>query len=144
MATLTLHRPSPVLMAGCALALVTLAVVWRPGAPPPGQAPATARDLRFEDLSDGAIRVRDARTGAEIAWLEPGSNAFVRGTLRALVRDRRKEELGAETPFRLTAWPDGRLTLEDPATGRHVALEAFGVTNAGAFHRFLTTDQRRP
>ncbi len=39
--------------------------------------------------------------------------------------------MGAETPFRLTRWSDGRLSLDDPATDRHVDLEAFGPTNVG-------------
>ncbi len=40
-------------------------------------------------------------------------------------------------PFRLSAWSDGRLTLEDPATGRAVDLEAFGPTNEATFVRLL-------
>jgi putative photosynthetic complex assembly protein len=50
-----------------------------------------------------------------------------------------------DTPFRLTDWTDGRLTLEDRSTGRSVELRAFGATNAAAFARLLTArgeDQR--
>jgi hypothetical protein len=50
--------------------------------------------------------------------VEPGTQGFLRGALRALVRERRQHGLGDEQPFRLLAHPDGRLTLEDPATGR--------------------------
>jgi hypothetical protein len=30
------------------------------------------------------------------------------------------------------------LTLDDPATGRHIELEAFGSTNTAVFGRLLT------
>jgi putative photosynthetic complex assembly protein len=53
------------------------------------------------------------------------------------VRDRKKLALGPEMPFRLTLWHDGRLVLDDPATGRHVDLRAFGTTNRNAFARLL-------
>lgn len=106
----------------------------------PAGAPVMTRDLLFEDRTDGSILVRDANLGRDVTVLEPGSNGFVRGTLRALVRDRRREEIGGHSAFRLAAWPDGRLTLEDPATGRSIGLEAFGVTNMEAFARFLTAE----
>jgi hypothetical protein len=35
------------------------------------------------------------------------------------------------------AHPDGRLTLQDPATGRNLDLLAFGPTNAALFARLL-------
>jgi putative photosynthetic complex assembly protein len=104
---------------------------------PQGETPTLTRSLGFEDRADGAILVRDAEAGREIALLEPGTNGFVRGTLRALVRDRRREEITGRAPFRLAAWPDGRLTLEDPATGISIGLEAFGPTNMEAFARLL-------
>jgi putative photosynthetic complex assembly protein len=111
---------------------------------PRGETPVLARSLGFEDRADGGILVRDAEAGREIALLEPGSNGFVRGTLRALVRDRRREEIAGHAPFRLAAWPDGRLTLEDPATGTSIGLEAFGATNMAAFARLLTAGRGAP
>jgi putative photosynthetic complex assembly protein len=102
--------------------------------------PVLARQLAFEDRPDGSILVRDAGAGRDVTVLEPGTNGFIRGTLRALVRDRRREEVGGRAPFRLAAWPDGRLTLEDPATGRIIGLEAFGPTNMEAFARLLTAE----
>jgi putative photosynthetic complex assembly protein len=69
--------------------------------------------------------------------LQPGTNGFVRGVLRGLVRERRAERIGPAPPFRLTRWADGRLSLDDPSTGRHVDIEVFGPTNAGAFADIL-------
>ena len=43
-----------------------------------------------------------------------------------------------QTPFRLSAWSDGRLTLDDPATARHIELQAFGSTNTEVFAQLLT------
>jgi putative photosynthetic complex assembly protein len=144
-AALPTSRPAPVILIALALAAVTLAVAWRPGGPAAnGDPPSFSRDLRFEDLPDGGVRVRDAADGEEITVLAPGSEAFIRGALRALVRDRRLGEQGGDYPFRISSWPDGRLRLQDTATGRTVALEAFGATNAGAFARLLTNTPGRP
>jgi putative photosynthetic complex assembly protein len=142
--------PRGPLIGACALVLAILAAVGlgrMAGAgttTPHDGAPVLTRSLGFEDRADGAILVRDADADREIALLEPGSNGFIRGALRALVRDRRREGVGGRAPFRLAAWPDGRLTLEDPATGTSIGLEAFGVTNMESFARLLTAGRTAP
>lgn len=116
------------------------AVAGRLGAGDPGPPPSAvvvARELRFADRPDGAIAVLDA-AGAPVAVAEPGTNGFLRGALRGLVRERKRREIGPEAPFRLTAWADGRLTLDDTATSRRLELEAFGPTNVAVFARLLT------
>jgi putative photosynthetic complex assembly protein len=75
---------------------------------------------------------------APISVIAPGTNGFLRATMRGLARQRLREDEGADTPFRLTEWADGRLTLEDPATGRRIEMEAFGETNEAVFARLLT------
>ena len=57
--------------------------------------------------------------------------------LRGLARERKMEAIGPTTPFRLTGYADGRLTLEDPETGRRIDIEAFGHTNLEVFSRLL-------
>jgi putative photosynthetic complex assembly protein len=106
-------------------------------AAPPQEMPAASRDMRFIDQDDGGIDVIDATTGLAFARFAPGEDGFARATLRGLVRDRKKLGLGPETPFRLTLRRDGGLALDDPATGRHVDLRAFGATNRDAFARLL-------
>jgi putative photosynthetic complex assembly protein len=96
------------------------------------------RNLRFEDQPDGAVAVRDADSRQVVERFAPASNAFARGVLRGLARERRRESFGQEQPFRLTHWSDGRLSLDDPATGRHVDLEVFGPTNTAVFSRLMT------
>lgn len=103
---------------------------------PPDAAPVLVRSLVFVDRADGAIDVSDARTGVRVATIE-GEAGFVRGTLRALARERRMRSLGGDAPLDLIARADGRLTLADPATGQRIDLESFGPANAGAFSRLL-------
>jgi putative photosynthetic complex assembly protein len=95
------------------------------------------RDLRFEDRSDGSIAVLEAADRQLVATVAPGTNGFLRSTLRGLARERKRQGIGAEPSFRLIGRADGRLTLEDPATGRRVDLESFGPTNAAVFARLM-------
>lgn len=96
-----------------------------------------SRDFRFVDRAEGGVAVYATPGGQLIDVIEPGTNGFIRGALRALARERRQNEIGAEPPFRLTQWTDGSLSLEDTATGRRIFLEAFGPTNRDAFARLL-------
>ncbi len=100
------------------------------------------RLLRFEDRADGAVLVYDAQQNPTDQNATPidvavGQNGFLRGTLRGFARTRHLSGVQANAPFRLTAWADGRLTLVDPATGRHTDLEAFGIDNVKVFANFL-------
>lgn len=128
---------------GAGLILATLALVGGPQVPARvarlGELPLRERLLRFEDAPEGAVLVRDAQDGRLLQRFAAAEGGFVRGTLRALVRERRQEELGAQAPFRVAAWADGQLTLEDMATGRIVDLTAFGMTNATVFSHLLNT-----
>lgn len=96
-----------------------------------------SRELRFEDRADGAVTVFDADARHTVEVFAPGTHGFVRGVLRGLARERRLHEVDAQPPFRLTRWADGRLSLDDPATGRRIELAAFGPTNAAAFAQLL-------
>ena len=111
---------------------------------PPTARAVGSRDLRFEDRTDGSLAVFNAGDGTVLEVLPPGSNGFMRATLRGLVRERKREEVGATPPFRLTAYADGRLTLEDTGTGRRIDLEAFGQTNLQAFTRLLPLPGAKP
>jgi putative photosynthetic complex assembly protein len=110
----------------------------------PDAAPVAVREFRFVDHADGSIAVYDPRTDRLLDTVAPGSNGFLRGTLRGLSRERKRQGKSADHPFRLIARADGRLTLEDDTTGRRVDLEAFGPTNAGAFAKFLLAGNATP
>jgi putative photosynthetic complex assembly protein len=108
-----------------------------------GPAPSAERALRFQDRSDGGIAVIDVATNRELAVIQ-GEQGFVRGSLRALTRERKARELGPEQAFELIAQADGRLTLHDPATGKRVELESFGPSNSANFARLLTLQADGP
>jgi putative photosynthetic complex assembly protein len=97
----------------------------------------STRQLRFEDRDDGGITVRDAGSGALLASVAPGTNGFLRSTMRGLVRERKRQGLGPALPFELVARVDGRLTLIDPGTQRRIDLESFGPTNSAVFAQLL-------
>lgn len=90
------------------------------------------RSLFFSDLPDGDIAVLDASTGQSVARFA-GEQGFLRSTLRALVRERLREHMGADAPFLLIGRTDGRLTLLDPATQQRIDLESFGPSNYAVF-----------
>jgi putative photosynthetic complex assembly protein len=98
------------------------------------------RALHFEDQADGGVRVLEALPGQAarpLQVIDAGAGGFLRGAMRALVRQRRAAGVGPEAPFVLTARADGRLTLIDPATNERVDLESFGPTNAAVFAQLL-------
>ncbi len=102
----------------------------------PGTSLVAERDLRFLDRDDGAVVVKSAKDGHEVA-VYTGEQGFLRGTLRGFARTRHLSGLGPEQPFQLSRWSDGRLTLDDHATGQHVELMAFGPTNVAVFAPLL-------
>jgi putative photosynthetic complex assembly protein len=100
-------------------------------------AQATAqRALHFQDRPDGGIAIVDATSGATLETVR-GEQGFLRGTLRAVVRERKLRGLVSDAPLQLISRADGRLTLTDPATGSRIDLESFGPTNAAVFARWL-------
>lgn len=107
--------------------------------PHPVSTVLAARDLRFADQPDGSVTVLDAGTGRTFSVLAPGSNGFIRASLRSLAK--RRQFGGEESQvFHLTAWSDGRLTLDDPTADNPIELEAFGETNEMAFAKLLGTE----
>ncbi len=127
--------------AACGLAIASIAAVAAvrlSGMPitVPDAAVAQSRTLNFIDHDDGSVAVVDASDGSLVETIV-GQNGFVRGTLRGLARERKRQSIGPQQPFTLVAHVDGRLTLLDPATGRRVDLESFGPTNEREFARML-------
>ena len=97
----------------------------------------TERNLYFHDEPDGAVLIEDAASGTAVARIDAGTGGFIRSTLRSLVYGRRAKGIGSETPFALTEWNDGGLSLSDPATGKSVELHSFGPDNRAAFAALL-------
>ncbi|GJD55806.1 photosynthetic complex assembly protein PuhC [Methylobacterium dankookense] len=136
---------SPLIGAGALLGFTLLAVAagrGAPATPEPEATPVAALAFRAEDEADGGIALREAGSARLVERIRPGADGFVRGTLRGLAQARQREGLGPEEPFRLLRYADGSLALRDDATGRRVALDAFGRTNVAAFARLLDTETR--
>ena len=135
--------PLPPLLGAAALLLIALvSVAWfrisaDPGAPAPLHAAVASVHLKFEDRSDGAVLVYNARTGRVLDELPAGTNNFLRATMRGLVRGRNALAAADRSAFGLYRIADGQLLLVDPVTGRHVDLWAFGESNAEVFSRLL-------
>ena len=101
---------------------------------PPPSTVIAERMVRFEDRADGAVVA--LADGAPVKVFQ-GEQGFLRGTLRGLARIRHEDGKSPAAPFRLAAWADGRLTIDDTADGQRVDLEAFGPTNAAVFATLL-------
>lgn len=98
-----------------------------------------SRDVLFIDTANGGVSVFDGKTGSQLRELAPGTNGFLRATLRGLAQNRMTRGFGKDVPFRVTRTSSGMIQLIDLATGRTIALDAFGQTNAQVFARLLST-----
>lgn len=146
----TIVVPRGVLMASALLILSALLAVLLfrlSGQEPVAQVPeptatVVSRVLRFEDRPDGAVEVIEVTAGGErtIRRLDNQTDGFIRGVLRSMARARRASGIGPEPAFVLSLQRDGRLILEDPATGQRIDLRAFGTTNADSFRGLLDDD----
>jgi putative photosynthetic complex assembly protein len=141
--------PKQVLLAAAALIALTLVGATTARLTGVGKTPALnaspvqTLSLRFDDQKDGSVLVRRASDKTVIYTIAPETNGFMRATLRGLAQERRRSGIDDTTPFVLTRWSDGRMSLDDVTTGRDVALEAFGETNAGAFARLFASGERK-
>ena len=92
----------------------------------------------------GAERLDHDFLDKVIHVIAPGTNGFIRATMRGLTRERIRSGVGAEPPFLLTHWSDGTISLEDKTTGRRIGLDAFGPTNSAAFAQLFTSRRALP
>ena len=134
-------------MVGLSLVATTAVRLVKITAPAPiaaaQPAPAASVDLRFSDQADGSIRVQNSRTDQVVETIQPGVGGFVRGVMRGLARDRISRHIGEAPPFRLSQAKDGRMSLEDTATGRVIDLESFGAGNRQSFIELLKASGAR-
>ncbi len=129
--------PWPIWGLGLFLVLVLAGVTWQmkvvgAAAPQPHEAVQWERMLAFVGQANGDIAVVDVGTKQEVARFQ-GEQGFLRGSLRALNRERKRSGMSPDMPFKLTGHVDGRVTLLDTATGQRLNLESFGPTNSAVF-----------
>lgn len=130
--------PLPALIAIGALLATVLVFVTISQATGLGQQVAPPLDVKeahlinFTDEEDGGVAVWNA-AGEQVHLYPSETGGFVRTAMRALTLHRQTLGIGKEPPFRLVETYNRRLIIEDPATGRHVALESFGDDNTAQF-----------
>ncbi|MBU3671932.1 MAG: hypothetical protein FGM43_05225 [Sinobacteraceae bacterium] len=132
--------PRPMLFAAAALIVGSLFVATV-GALTRQETPAlrgdeivAAYDIRFVDQADGGLTAMLA-DGAVLAKMTVEESGFARGILRGLGRGRKLSGAAEEDPYRLVRTRDGRLLLEDSASGVSIELGVFGSDNAESFAR---------
>jgi putative photosynthetic complex assembly protein len=130
------------MMLGSLLTVATVRLLHLPTHEP--DAPASiSRELRFEDRADGGIDVIDGKS-QQLVEVIKGESGFLRGAVRSLARERKRDGLGSAQPFLLVRRSDGRLTLSDAATGKRIDLESFGPSNAAVFAALLQASPKQP
>ncbi len=96
------------------------------------------RDLAFRDLVERGVEIVDPATGTtlgRIARSEGGG--FIQNVLSGMNIDRKRQGASGDAPYRIARHADGRLYLNDPATGRRQTVDAFGATQTAVFARLL-------
>lgn len=138
----------PLYGAAAVIALVfTLAIIARAtgvgAAREPVSAPVEQRFIRFVSDSNGGMMVYDAATNQMTTYLAPGTNGFIFGMLRGMEHRRVVAGTDPATPYRLARGADGHITLDDPATGMHVAVNSFGPTQVASVEQLFASSQHR-
>jgi putative photosynthetic complex assembly protein len=136
-------KPFAVIFAGLVLVVVLIGSARLAGYRPPPTLPADValqtRVLQVEDSSLGSVVVRDGKTGDLIATYKRGEGSFFRATLRTLVHDRMHKGLSLAGNFRLETHGKNQLFLIDEVSGKTLAMNAFGPSNAAVFAALLST-----
>ncbi|MGY3447835.1 photosynthetic complex assembly protein PuhC [Bradyrhizobium sp. USDA 4353] len=99
--------------------------------------------LRFEDRPDGGISVVSPDSGRVVGVVEAGGDGFLRTVLRSMAYDRQRHAIGSGPAFTINRWSDGRMSLDDPATGRRVDLGPFGDNNKRRFTELMSMGETR-
>ncbi len=118
--------------------------------------PIQKTNLVFRDEANGGIAIWVDSVGVSgsanpthlpqhrTKLLFEGEQGFLRGTLRALARDRMARNLSPDVPFELALLQDGRLCITDPLTHKSIDLQAFGPDNLAVFVQILNAVSARP
>lgn len=106
--------------------------------------PMVERSIRFTTEQDGSLTVLDVNTGRDIVHLTSDHNGFLFGALRGIAYKRSIAKVAPETPFALTRWQNGKITLDDPTTGMHIAVNSFGPTQVASFEQLFAEEKPAP
>ncbi|MEM8555336.1 MAG: photosynthetic complex assembly protein PuhC [Pseudomonadota bacterium] len=135
--------PTGLIIACVVLALSSLALVsyaQYTDAPNVGQPDVAAvtneRMLTLEGSRNGSVIVTDVATGRTASFAS-NESGFVSVITRGLERKRMIADVEGNPPVRIVEFENGRLALQDPASGWETELAFFGQTNRDAFAQFL-------
>lgn len=132
--------PTKLVLAMVALALSALALASfsvLSGRAPSGQPPASeilaSRSVVLE--SDGVALSAHDPDGTVI--IDTDNGAFVSVVISGLDRARKVARVTGNPPVNVTRFANGRLTLDDPASGWSVELTSFGAGNTAYWNWIL-------
>ena len=144
------ERPIPpaiIIGGGLVMAVSLLAVSSaRIGVAPrqakPAAAAVAAYDFRVAAPNAAGLEtVMSARNGAPVAPLAAKGDDFLPSLVDKLRQERVLKGAPSAPPFRLVRFADGRVSLEDPSTGRELNLESFGSVNEANAARLIDEGQ---
>ncbi len=131
------NKPFGAIFIGLVFVVMLIGAARLSGYQPPSSLPADVASqvlvLKVEDSTDGAVIVRNAKTGEPIATYKSGEGSFFRATLRALVHDRMHKSVNREGNFRLETHSGNQLFLIDETSGKTLSMNAFGPANTAVF-----------
>jgi putative photosynthetic complex assembly protein len=119
------------------LALVVGAVLTKDDAGKTSETVQMERDLYILDEAGGIVSVYDARTKQKLNSFSQGEGAFLRISMRSLMRMRVLKEIDPNLPFKLVLAENGNLRITDPASGENIRVNAFGANAIQSFAQFL-------
>lgn len=135
--------PAGLLAGMCALVIVALSLTVyarltdRPLVGVPHDAEVLqSRAIILDGSKAGDVTVRDAE-GNVIVALDADSAGFVSVIWRGMDRKRMLKKIDGNPPVNLVEYANGRLSLQDPASGWSAELASFGDMNEAAFARLL-------
>jgi putative photosynthetic complex assembly protein len=76
--------------------------------------------------ADDAVALRSVETGQIVVAFDKGHGGFLRSAIRAFGLKRNQMKIAPASPFMVTRWESGRVTLNDPSTGHQVPVDSFG------------------
>ncbi len=103
----------------------------------PGGHVVAQRDIDFKTDKPGTIDVADRETGETLASFPTETNRFVRVVMTSLEYERAGKAPGGTAPYRIVRWDDGRISVDDPLSGKSIQLAAFGRNQVATFERLL-------
>lgn len=144
------ERPIPpaIIIGGGLVMAVSLLIVGsaRLGLAPrqlrPAASAVAAYDFRVSAPDAAGFQtVLSARDGRAVAPLSGRGDDFLPSLVDKLRQERALKGVRGDAPFRLVRFADGRVSLEDPSTGRELNLESFGSVNEADAARLIGEGQ---